>query len=98
MIVGYHLQYQLCHTFRLQAQSVLIDTGLQPGVKRALTSVNRFNGLPHWKPLKRFRKSSTLVTGLKPGVNESAPRELFTQNYLSSAFRTARRVISAVKP
>jgi uncharacterized protein (DUF885 family) len=52
--------------------SDLINTRLQPGVKRR-PGTSRFNGFPaRPKPLKRLGRFFCHRTGLKPGVNESA--------------------------
>ena len=55
---------------------VLINTGLQPGdnTNMKCKPFQRFRGTG--KPLKRFTEVDSLLTGLKPGVNENAPRNL----------------------
>ncbi|PYI96940.1 MAG: hypothetical protein DME98_10220 [Verrucomicrobia bacterium] len=60
----------------------LINTRLQPGAE-AQSNASRFNGfLAASKPLKRFGACSYRNTGLKPGVNESAPGKLLLLIFL----------------
>ena len=76
----------------------LTDTWLQPGVKEWAASISRFNGFPaDFKPLKRFRLSSSESTGLKPGVNNNLARKSFRFGMILLAFLIANAV-SAAQP
>ena len=76
----------------------LIYTRLQAGVQEWPASISHFNGFPaDFKPLKRFRLSSSDSAGLKPSVNERLAWKSFRFAMILLAFLVANAV-SAAQP
>jgi uncharacterized protein (DUF885 family) len=75
----------------------VINTRLQPGGRRH-PSTSRFNGFPRsQKPLEQFHSGSCRLTGLKPGITESAGWKSFRLLVILVALFPASALFAAPK-